>query len=319
MTHSYTLAKDLVVSTLVILLLILSLTSNAQSWFEGTPNWYYDYSTWNCLGETGGYDQILYSRDTVIDDITMHIFTVKKYRNTLGDEEWNERSVIYHESGGQIYEYMNERDGSKLLYNFNYEIGDSLDIHVHVIGGELSEYFCDTLVTYVLDTIEITTQYSETPLQVQQWKLVQGRSDKESFTVVEKIGAVGEYFFDMNFLNICGLDICPVYTYNCYYNPEIIGNDLTQECRGLLSSTTADLQGRSVNIYPSPAQSDINISSDLSLESALIFTSNGTLVQTIDIRHDQHSISIHQLSSGIYYIVFNDHKGKSFTDRFIKH
>jgi len=83
---------------------------------------------------------------------------------------------------------------------------------------------------------------------------------------------------------------------------------------GLSPKDTEAFSFRTVNIYPNPASSELNIETELAFESAVIMDLMG---KELIVSSDSKTISLENLSAGVYIIQL-ENNGELYSQRFVK-
>ncbi|MFC4635374.1 T9SS type A sorting domain-containing protein [Dokdonia ponticola] len=74
-----------------------------------------------------------------------------------------------------------------------------------------------------------------------------------------------------------------------------------------------------IKLYPNPTRSQLTIDIfDVEYDEIIIFSSTGTVVQTINPKEDTLTVDVSKLSSGMYFVRFVSKEGLAVTKRFIK-
>ena len=268
----------------------------AQNWFDGEPNWKYNYS-WNCGFQLNGDNTIFYKNDTIIDGVTMKIFRERIYRNDQGQITIDEGDRIMYEESDKVYRYFNDTT-SFLLYDFTKEIGDTLSIDISV-GTDFYYNFCDSILYMKLDTIMLSDLNSH-PVRIQKWELLNNQEEfGEEITIMEKVGVIENFHFEMRYDWNCGLDVCHPYDFNCYYNPALgIAYPENNNCSDIVLSVQSQ-EKKFAKIYPNPSNGIFFIESESTIKEASIYDINGKLVLNVS---QSNEINIQNKPNGIYLL-----------------
>jgi hypothetical protein len=296
---------------LLSLILIFSITLQAQTWSPSGATWHYSFMN---AFYTIGYIKISYTGDTIIGNQSVKI--MEKFGHTYN--YWNNQFY----SGVFDYEYTFEDAGIvyvwfdnnwDTLYNFNASIGDKWSY-----AKQPNFPSCDgNSYLTVLDTG--TTIINNKSLK---FLVLQFHHDSILFfqpvdTLIEIIGFKNSYMFPYDYCD-AAFDVneggglrCysddnfplynPYYPYNCDF---IVGFD---------EETTKDL----FVIYPNPVTSVLNIKglSDPGNYSYNIYSMKGRLVQSGKLNE---RTEVTELSSGIYFLKLFDNFNSAYL-KFIKH
>ena len=282
--------RNLILQTLF---LISSCNSvNAQDWFEGNPNWSYDYYN-PCLTEVNGWDKLKFQKDTIVDNKTCKLFKYHRFRAEFGYGTWyNVSDYILYEEDDVVYHYQNS---FKKLYDFNLEVGDTI---ITLIDAD--EFICDDTLISIIDQIYFT-EVNGLNLTTQKWKNLNNTDEfGEYFTIIEKIGAIGGFFFDMSWNWGCAIDHCHPYHFECYFNSELdINYPENINCDEILPTNELNQNKEQVNIFPNPSFDKFHFQSNKKIDSIQLFTPQGNKLNLI---FSANTLNLTNKNSGIYLV-----------------
>jgi len=182
--------------TFLLFILSFSACSSccAQTWFEGNPKWEYDYADY-CIVQTLGWDRVFYERDTLIQGKACTHFKIQRYRKPFFDPGFSQNSeLILYDSADVVYKVVS--GNFVQLYDFNLQVGDTIEINI--LNLPSTPVLCDDTLFVVIDTIDQMVLNNDT-LRIQRWKLLNNTSVYgTSIDIIEKIGVVGRFPFDMS-------------------------------------------------------------------------------------------------------------------------
>ncbi|MBL4755264.1 MAG: T9SS type A sorting domain-containing protein [Flavobacteriales bacterium] len=277
----------------------------AQTWFEGNPKWEYDYADF-CIVQTLGWDRVFYEQDTLIQGKTCALFKVKSYRKPFFDPGFSQNSeFILYDSADVVYKVVS--GNFVQLYDFNLQIGDTIEINIFNITT--NPVLCDDTLFVVIDTIDRIVLNNDT-LRIQRWKLLNNTSVfGTSIDIIEKIGVVGRFPFDMSSQWGCGIDACYPFSFTCYANDSLDFNyPLTNSC-SITPSVIGieELDKQAIKISPNPTSGRIKLSLESAVESANIqvIDYHGRLVHAEKLRGGkfEHQIDLSNLDKGLYLVL----------------
>ncbi len=231
-------------------------------------------------------------------DTTIASFQYKKIMRS--DDEfmtsWYHYNNYYirEDTSKKVFLNLNDGNPDKLIYDFGVNIGDTVTIEYPVI------------INVVVDTM-----YSVNILGLNRNKIV----IDESGCKYELIEGIGNTTLENSQISICGLFIpatglCPAVGGD---HKEILcvkedGNLIYQnpnytECF-YITNVTFNRLNNTVNIYPNPANTEINIELAKNNENTKIeiFNNIGQIVYSADTKNNIEKIDISKLSSGMYFV-----------------
>ena len=268
----------------------------AQNWFDGTPNWSYTYDWW-CFNPVHGWDKLKYKQDTIIDGKNCKLFKYIGYRyypfTTIEDDYWESNYILYEENN-IVYRYQSN---FHKLYDFNLAIGDTIITTLNTNEGDPT---CENPLISIIDNI-YTIELNGHELSVQKWKNLNNIEEYgEYFTIIEKVGAIGNFFLEMSRHWGCGLDHCHPFSFQCYVNPELgINYPENINCEQILPTTDLELAEPKTIVYPNPSEAVFYFQSNELINSVKLFDLHGKLLP-IDYSNEVLDLSLQK--SGIYFI-----------------
>ena len=288
---------------LFILLLAMSISSQAQVWAPAGAIWHYDWVEF----ATDGYAKVQYLKDSLVGGKLCKILQVERHtfnwdtqtftNSILGYEyTYFENNFVFYYRYGTFFK----------LYDFSAQSGNSWVVAGWEVGNP-----CDSLGSILVDSTGMTNintfslKYLNTsPGQNSDW----GFEDK----IVERIGSFG-YMFPSP---LCAVDIPGPGQLRCYYDNEFglyqrSGNPPTCDFIVGTENTNPDLNA--LNIYPNPVKKDVTIEiikspkRDYSIELSNIM---GRIVKQFKINKEINTLDVSDLNNGIYFINIFDSNGR---------
>ncbi|MFN4233654.1 MAG: T9SS type A sorting domain-containing protein [Bacteroidia bacterium] len=284
---------------ILILSLLGSLGVTAQTWCPPGAEWYYGYPTYN------GYVRVKYESDTIINSVTAK--KLSKYYEGIDlwsgvnpYAQYGTPEFMYEQNGVVYVWYSNNWD---TLYDINATIGDTwrLAKQPDITGN------CDSNSTLtVIDTGTIIV--SGVPLRYLDVVLNYGTNwpfTQITTKIIEVIGFIDVLFpyeicnqshdvFDADCLRCYSDENIPIYTYcqspSCTYY--------------IIPSVNEHEQNNSLQIYPNPASTILNINLPNNVSIISIYNYAGQLVAQKTLSNNEQFIQLNVVhySSGIYWL-----------------
>jgi len=299
---------------LIILLISLSfivIQVNAQTFATNDAEWVFDYGAL-----ISGITKVKYSKDTIIGQRNVKIFTKEIYRiTTKNDTIQNILKPIYIHSLNGVIEYSLNKINFDTLINFNAQIGQSWMIYRHR-KGIVSDSFKMTL----LDTFR--TEISNFKIFTQQIEWTNYHRGKSSFvdTIYDQIGSRWTYIFPFDsfdngndggeggFLRCFKNDVLGVVPFYSDYQ-----SNFDYDCNDLIYLNNEIHIKTDFALSPNPAQDNVTISFELdkpeSISLEIIDVLGVPFTTFIDKGYSagQHTeeVLLTHLAEGIYYCRFN--------------
>lgn len=296
------------------LLLLINLNfifsiSGQVTWFPYGAKWHYEYGSWGTQGVT--------------------ILEVLKEDTLIGNNTWKRiLSTTLYESNDSLYAYneflyVNENDqrvygfdkwGGYMLYDFNAEEGDTLDMSF----GGWSPY------PFIVDSIGLRDiNGAQLKFQIIRFPSLFEPGEFDKMEVIEGIGSINSHFFH-NRTIIQPFDF-PTYYFRCYedeniglvnlYFPQI-------DCDYIPGVTLAGTPyENAISIFPNPANDFLILhgSEFENIELSIIDMVGSVRFQQKNTTPDFKRIDVHTLENGIYFLVGQDKSGQIlFTNKFSK-
>jgi uncharacterized repeat protein (TIGR01451 family) len=102
------------------------------------------------------------------------------------------------------------------------------------------------------------------------------------------------------------------------YNFPVATNEAVTVIDGTVLSTLESINKSDIHVYPNPTKGDVNVESDSKIKSVEVYDAQGRIIQKqIGINAEKTKISLHTVSSGIYYLKVITEKD-SFMKKVIK-
>ncbi len=238
----------------------------------------------------------LSEEDTIIENET--------YKKLFLLSSNNPNTAIPHYIGGlrenaekQVF-YKRDTLESVLLCDFSLSIGDTFI--QKTVFGDYSTFEVKAIDTIIYEDIprrKFTIGLSSSDILIAYW--IEGIGNYE--------GLLFESSIHISTADNWGRIRC--YEHNevlLYHNFSQGGNDCITP---LISLDDISLQDNSITLYPNPANSNVNISSENVINSIEIFNSLGQSVYKSNVKSREKVIDINSLSKGVYVIGVNTEKG----------
>jgi len=279
-----------------VFITLLSFSVNAQD-YEYIPLVKSGLQLWTCEQGYSGHDDEAYrfrkyaltDEDTVIENQIykrLYSFTDIVFDSTtatcIGGLRENEQKQVFYR-GSTI---------NKMIYDFSLSIGDT------VYDSENPDFI------FTVDNID-TLNYNG----IQRKKFTIQTFGQIAGIWIEGIGNYEGLFysFHTNTAHDWGNTRC--YTHNgdlLYSNLRYGAYDCITP---LMSIDDISLQDNSITLYPNPANSNVNISSENVINSIELFNSLGQSVYNTNVKSREKIIDINSLSKGVYVIGVNTENG----------
>lgn len=287
---------------ILILSLLGSLATGAQTWCLPGAEWYY-----TAAGTVYGFVRLKYEQDTIINSITAK--KISKYNegvdywfgNTTPHFYYDDPEFMYEQNGVVYIWYNNNWD---TLYNINASIGDSW----RLAKQPYTTVFCNSNSTLtVIDTG--TMIVSGIPLRYLDVVLNYGPNWEFSFIpsykIIEIIGSVGP----LNFYEECNqqhdgyeTEILRCYSDSIFSYKDSLFNDSCTHY--IIPNVQEYTQNKLLQIYPNPASNNITINLPKKTSVLSIYNYAGQLVEQKTLGNNEQIIQLNvaDFPSGIYLL-----------------
>jgi len=255
---------------------------------------------WTCIASSEGFHHYnrfaLTEEDTIMENETykkLYFFTDSVFNpltaECIGGLRENEQKQVFYK-GKVGYNYENWFNGR--ICDFSLSIGDTF----HLIFD--NQLFFEVLD---IDTVEING--------IQRIRMSMGISNYEVLKFIEGIGNNFGLLFDnmMSFITGGGNGKLLCYEHNGEL--QYMADDISSCSNPYLSLEDMKINDNSITIYPNPARSEINISSESIINSIEIYNTLGQKVYQTMVNNKSKNIDINSLSKGIYIIGITTDKG----------
>lgn len=301
----------------LLVICIITTTTNAQMWCPTGATWHYGYSVWM----NAGYYKVSYVGDTLIDSIQCKIFEKKHVDNYLPTNSIT-TTISYeytYADSNKVYVYRFNQFYT--LYDFGANVGDTI-----IIAGSnmFSGYNCDSIGSVKVDSVGTTVinglnlrYIVVSPLANSAWGW------GEQNRIVEKIGPPNGYFIFPSLPHNCSTPTDILYeggTFRCYSDSSFqyypTGNSSSCDYLPIYSNLQEYLESTNqLSVYPNPALSELNFklppqAKDVTVNlknmlGAIIYSEHlsATADRTIDISAIPNGVYIAQLQIG--NLIFN--------------
>jgi hypothetical protein len=315
---------------IIILLFIAGVAKFSFSqWYSNGATWYYNLESWGYdensqsyyTGE--GYVKYEVVGDTLIDTITAKII-IKSGKYFSGNPLSQDTIIVYADSNRA---YFWTGYDFRLMYDFNLEVGDTLDVDVY------NTSICDSISPLVVDSIDTITA-DGISLRV-QYITLSGNTTSTSkeyanytYRIIEYIEDVTKTGYDFLFVPTCE-DLYPSAENNslrCFHNENFTYyNDWWQSdqpCDTIINPLGVELltkEHSNILLYPNPAMNNINIESNSELiKQVKIINSLGQILIDKKVKEKEVSIDINSFTSGIYNAIIILNNGQQVNKKFVK-
>jgi hypothetical protein len=298
---------------LLSLILIFSITLQAQTWSPLGANWKYTY--FNGTGIVG-YIEIKYAVDTIINSQTVkklekvyHVYDAwtNQFSSTTSGFEYT------YEDNYVVY-MLNNIDLWDTLFNFNASIGDSWKMVKQYFHPQCGE---DSYLS-VVDTGKVNINNLNLKYLVVDFHYGSGIPWTFKDTIIEKIGFINSYMKPYDVCNMA-LDVNEGGWFRCYSDDNFATYkaNYSSECDSIFTNISDIEFSLNLSIYPNPVTSVLNIKglSDPGNYSYNIYSMKGRLVQSGKLNE---TTEVTELSSGIYFLKLLDNFNSAYL-KFIKH
>ncbi len=304
----------------IILLIILGFAKLGFSqWYTNGATWYFDneYLTYN--NSAHGYVKFEVIGDTLIDSVNAKII-VKSGLNCDSTPVPVDTIIVYA-NNNRAY-YWTGYD-FKLMYDFNLEVGDTLDIEIY------QTFNCDSVSPMILDSID-TIIADSVPLRVQYLSFITwegGTPRKKDYQIIEFVGYTYTYeHFIFPPLYCEEGDNFSNTSLRCFINENFEYKKIPEQwpCDTIINNLSVNLvkiTGNAVSLYPNPATEYINVKikqNNLTIEQIKIINSLGKVILKKDVAKNKISIDIKDFSPGIYNATLMLDNGQVINNKFIK-
>lgn len=296
---------------IAFMLIVVSPGFSQVNWFPTNAKWHYEVvtmvgpglSTLEVLNEDTMINNNVYRKivSTTVVNINLAILDTFK-------------SVLYaFEENGVVYGYDNYFGGS-LLYDFNAEVGDTLDIH---FGGNSPSPF----VVVSNGEVEINGSFLKYQDIRYPYMFFPGQFDE--FRVIEGLGSIGSHLFHQ--YKVIDPSDHPDYSFRCYEDDDIglVNLSLDQvDCDYLYGLTSTFFsKNEPVLIFPNPTFDFVTVLYDRQPIDYFVVTD---ILGSIRIREypatqSTYRINLNKLECGLYFIMAIDKTGRIlFTEKITK-
>ena len=287
---------------LLIVTLLISLHGQTQSsWFPTGAKWYYQYGS--MLGPGMTTIEVM-NEDTIIGTWTYRKLLSTTIGEFLGSLDTFTESLYVHEENQLLYGYDRYLGGT-FLYDFNATPGDTLPMF---FGGLSPEPF-------VVDSIgEIEFNGQQLAFQDIQFPNYFGPGEYYTMRVIERIGTINSHLFHSH--TIIQPTDAPSYHLRCYEDDELGLIRLTDDsgpCNLFEGPTfTSEREEAAISIFPNPAYDVINVQGfQKDIDQFRVVDMLGAVrTRSNFINQSTLEIDIHNLESGLYYLIGSGKSGE---------
>jgi hypothetical protein len=299
-------------SILLSMIILLSVSLNAQVWIDAGAKWTYDY--WN-VAEGGTYT-FSYTNDTLIAGKQCQEIEIVRYQYVY--DQFGEihcivapmQSKFTYSSGDSVFYLLDDK--FYLMYDFSASVGDTW-----VVGVEQFDSCEDTAVVRV-------TQTGSVVINGFQLRTITLETISNSFigltgTCVERFGNEIHNYPENGYGPFPGIQSCGdavidynVYDFRCFtdntfgtYNPRNVACDTLT---GLHETESSGF-----GFYPNPTDGEIIFeNNDYNLLEIQIYNIGGQRMKQFYLNQPERKIDISDLNAGVYFIRTITDKGNSF-------
>ena len=310
----------------IILFYLVSYNSKAQNeWFPLGAKWYVNnhdigdiYISRNCHS----YDYYEVIKDTLVLGLNSKKVISKFYR--CNDKIIENPSFIVREEDRKVY-YFEEND-FKLMYDFNLNVGDVLDIPI-------INWVCDSVDKAIVDSISTIEINGKVLIQQHlKIKLYNSFYEYQKYTITELIG---RFDFDLEYgssnksLIFKPIGDCSPGPFGffptklrCYednniqFKQNVIFNYNTNQLIDAPCDTIVDLpvntlyiKANAIHVSPNPATDFIRLELEDENNSIQILNAQGQVVYQEKTFEKILNIHTHNFASGIYFVIVSNQNG----------
>ncbi len=296
---------------LAMLILFISISTQAQVWVSHGATWYYEWS-----GILPAFDKIEYVSDTMIQSKNCQKLLTTSYMFAPIEAGGGLVNTLY----SQHYTYVNGDTVFYLvdsvfhvLYNFGAQIGDTWDL-----GVDTNQSWC----THSMVEVQ-STGSSLINGQNCDWIYVGDlpySSVGLSGKIYKRFGAVDDYLFPTH--RNCDSAVVEYidYRFSCFEDDSFsLYNVTSKDCDYLfhIGINEFDQKDNFVSLFPNPASDVISVSvlrQDFEITNIRIFDTKGRTA----IITNRKEIDVSQLSQGLYFVMIDFSNGQRYFKKFIK-
>ena len=218
----------------------------------------------------------------------------------------------------KVYFKETDTSSSQILYDFNLEVGDSVEYTFDIDGDN----YTVLIKVDAIDTIEINGEsyrkfkFSE-PLNIENFPITMGSMVKEAW--IEGIGSLKNPIFPAKPFTI-DTEWGQKVDLTCSFVNEIqfYHNGGYTQCFNRDVLGIEELQSINVNIYPNPTHKIININvNQLGYYNLTIFNNLGEIIIEKRLSGSTNNVNVSELNKGIYFLNIKTDES-SQTIKFIK-
>ena len=287
---------------------ILSMSSQV-TWFPPGTKWHYEYfSFWEGSGVT---TLEVLNEDTLIgNNMYKRILSTTLYvPHESNDSLLTHSQMFYVFENDQVVYGYNTWTGGELLYDFNAEVGDTLDLNL----GAPSPFIVDSVGLMDINGFQLKFQIIRFPSL-----FLPGTFDKMQF--LEGVGSLYSHFFH-SYTQLWLADV-PVYNFRCYQDENIGLVNLyfpNIDCDYIPGVSAIDpLIENKVSIYPNPAKDILHVDNKSEVCDKLLIVDLLGEVRTT-MNNSTEKIDISQLEAGVYFLIGKNNRGQIlFREKFCK-
>jgi len=263
------------------------------------------------------------SGDTVVNNITYHQLemTYKRYQlDQLGDCDYNSywtqaTPYVYFgcfrndSAAKSVYFLPKDSTHEKLLYDFNYVLGDTLR---PTYSRSYNFNYPNPLVVTKIDSILISSTYHRTISFISCPSSSFGPSD--TLQLIEGIGSNSGLFSSYD---ICNYYVRASRLYCHRQNGQVVFSDAYGNCNLISSIENPSLTSSTVCTFsPNPTRGKINITTSQAIEFVQVFNVQGQVVKKFNSPIT--SIDIGELNQGVYFLSVLLVDGRVHSQKIIK-
>ncbi len=290
----YKAMKKMLLSILTILLLIPFNDTEAQQLVQ-------EGSVWN-IGVIGWFNPpSTYSLKLEGDTTISNIDYKKMYISyDSANTQWLQiENYLREDSLNRVY-HKDAYGDEQLLYDFNYELGDTVP------------YWCDVIVT-AIDTIYLENNEPRRRMRLES-EVVSGWLT--TYHWIDGIGSTAGLLTPMG--SHCTTDHLEFL--QCYYYDSELSYPLEEICF-TVTPTEEISQSDEIKVYPNPTSGILAIESlrsDWTVENIQLFSPLGEQVRTIEKQGELNQFDISELPNGMYYLILQLNTDQRISKRITK-
>jgi hypothetical protein len=295
--------------TLILLLFVgLFNTTAFSQWYSDNSIWYFNKQE-QVSFQAHGYTKYTIEKDTLINSISSRMVIVNG--ETYNGNILNTDTVFVYENNNKVY-YWNNTE-FKLMYDFNLNVGDTINIEIINNCDSVSPIIIDSVNIVNIDGIDLRKQF------ISFTGYSSGDSIISNYEILEFVGYEQNFIFAPS----CIYSEAFVYTgLRCFSNENFNYKSLWWQehydsiaCDELINETYINEIDKSgiINIFPNPAKDNLQITINNTKSNKItvfVYDIFGQEVSSTLLFDNKATIDVSHLQSGVYFIKINNKVSK---------